>query len=252
MSQTSFKINGMHCQSCVSKIQSALAKVDGVDDVRVSLVPPSADIQSVQPLSRDTIAKVIEQAGKYRLVADQTVADQTVVRDGSADQVPTRSWIQVYQPLLTVLGFIVGGCVLLAIKSGLWTPVSLMSDFMGLFFVGFAFFKLLDLPAFATAYQSYDLVATRLRAYGLVYPFVELGLGACYLLRVAPMATNVTTLALMLIGSAGVGISLYNRRKIQCACLGTVFDLPMTTVTLIENMSMALMAVWMLWSGMSA
>lgn len=247
MSQTSFKITGMRCQSCVSKIQSALARVDGVDDVRVSLDPPSAEIQSEQLLSHDTIANVISQAGDYLLVADHAGERGDIV-----NQNPTRSWIQVYQPLLIVVGFILSGSVLLAFKSGQWGAGSLMSDFMGLFFVGFAFFKLLDLPAFATAYQSYDLVAARLRVYGFVYPFVELGLGVCYLLRIAPFATNVITLVLMLIGSAGVGISLYYQRKIQCACLGTVFDLPMTTVTLVENMSMALMALWMLWAGMSA
>ncbi len=50
----------------------------------------------------------------------------------------------------------------------------------------------------------------------------------------------------MSIGSVGVLRSLMQKRKIQCACLGTVFELPMTTVTLVENVGMAVMAAMML------
>ncbi len=60
------------------------------------------------------------------------------------------------------------------------------------------------------------------------------------------MATNVTTLVLMLVGSVGVFQTLLNKRVIQCVCLGTVLKLPMTKVTLAEDLSMATMAAAML------
>ena len=40
--------------------------------------------------------------------------------------------------------------------------------------------------------------------------------------------------------------SLLQRRKIQCACLGTVFNLPMSYVTLTEDLLMVAMAGAML------
>jgi hypothetical protein len=43
--------------------------------------------------------------------------------------------------------------------------------------------------------------------------------------------------------------SLLARRKIQCACLGTFFDLPMSTVTLVEDALMAVMALVMIVLG---
>lgn len=49
--------------------------------------------------------------------------------------------------------------------------------------------------------------------------------------------------------SAGVANSLVNRRKVKCACLGSVFNLPMSTVTLIEDAGMAAMAAIMLVMG---
>jgi hypothetical protein len=37
-----------------------------------------------------------------------------------------------------------------------------------------------------------------------------------------------------------------NKQKIRCACLGAVFNLPMSTITIIEDLLMVAMAAWML------
>jgi hypothetical protein len=52
------------------------------------------------------------------------------------------------------------------------------------------------------------------------------------------------TLPLMLIGAAGVLRQLMRGSKIQCACLGTYVKLPLTTVSLVEDLVMATMAFW--------
>jgi hypothetical protein len=44
----------------------------------------------------------------------------------------------------------------------------------------------------------------------------------------------------------GVLQSVWNKRKIQCACLGAVFNLPMSTVTVIEDALMIAMSGIML------
>jgi hypothetical protein len=50
----------------------------------------------------------------------------------------------------------------------------------------------------------------------------------------------------MLISAAGVARELLKKNRIPCACLGMVFVLPMTTVTLLEDLLMAVMATAML------
>jgi hypothetical protein len=50
----------------------------------------------------------------------------------------------------------------------------------------------------------------------------------------------------MLVGIWGVTQALLQKRRIQCACLGTVFNLPMSKVTFIEDALMAVMAMFML------
>ena len=114
------------------------------------------------------------------------------------------------------------------------------------FFLTFSFFKFLDLKAFANAYRGYDLIAKRIPAYGFVYPFIELGLGISYLIGFAPFATNAVNIVVMGVSSVGVLRALISKNKIQCACLGAVFNLPMSTISLIEDLVMVVMSGFML------
>jgi hypothetical protein len=156
------------------------------------------------------------------------------------------TWLTTYQPLLLIAGYIAvaslagGGHA----DAGLW-----MTHFMAGFFLVFSFFKFLDLPGFASAYGTYDLLAARMPAYGYVYPFIELGLGLAYLFQLAPAWTNAATFLLMAFGSLGVISALMSGRRIRCACLGTVLNLPMSSVTLVEDLSMTAMAGIMLLHG---
>ena len=157
-----------------------------------------------------------------------------------------QSKLAVYWPLLLTVLYLLGGTGIAVAVSGTQSAMFAMSIFMGLFFVAFSFFKLLDLAGFAQAYSSYDVIAERWLGYGYIYPFIELGLGLAYLTGVAPIATNIATLVVMLVGTVGVVRAVVKGRDIQCGCLGTMFDLPMSTVTIVEDVSMAAMAATML------
>lgn len=89
-------------------------------------------------------------------------------------------------------------------------------------------------------------MAKKIKAWGYVYAFVELALGIAYATNLQPLVTNLVTLVVMAISIIGVLQSVLNKRKIQCACLGAVFDLPMSTVTIIEDALMIVMSGIML------
>lgn len=151
-----------------------------------------------------------------------------------------------YYPIFLLFGFLLLGTGLLEVAAGAFEWPRAMARFMGGFFLAFAFFKLLDVRAFADAYGGYDVIAGRWRAYGFAYPFIELLLGAAYLSGFQPTVTNAVTLVVMSVGTVGVVRTLLARRKIRCACLGAVFNLPMSYVTLAEDGLMAAMAAVML------
>jgi hypothetical protein len=82
--------------------------------------------------------------------------------------------------------------------------------------------------------------------YGFVYPFIELGLGLGYLADWQPFWVNAVTAVVMGVSLLGVLKAVLSKQAIRCACLGTVFNLPMSTVTIIEDglmLAMALLAL---------
>ena len=67
--QTTFKVDGMMCKHCQKHVHDALAKMDGVTAVEVSLENNSATVTATKEISIDDFAKVIDEAG-YELVKD--------------------------------------------------------------------------------------------------------------------------------------------------------------------------------------
>ncbi|RTK95050.1 hypothetical protein EKI60_01180 [Candidatus Saccharibacteria bacterium] len=118
--------------------------------------------------------------------------------------------------------------------------------FMGVFFVVFASFKFVGYKMFSMMFAGYDVIAKRSMLYAHLYPFIELALGLAYLLNIAPVARDVSALIIMSVSTIGVYQEIKKRSGIHCACLGNVIKLPLSTVSLVEDVSMGLMALIML------
>ncbi len=58
-------------------------------------------------------------------------------------------------------------------------------------------------------------------------------------------------IAIIILGVSSIGVIKSNlaKQKIQCACLGSVFNLPMSTVTIVEDLLMVVMAELMLFNS---
>ena len=68
MEKVTLKIEGMMCKHCQKHVHDALAKMDGVENVEVSLENNSAEVTANKKISTEDFAKVISDAG-YELVA---------------------------------------------------------------------------------------------------------------------------------------------------------------------------------------
>jgi hypothetical protein len=140
--------------------------------------------------------------------------------------------------------------LLIQALNGSFDAMVWMRHFMAGFFLVFSFFKLLNLKGFADSYAMYDVIAKKIPAWGYAYAFIELGLGVSYLLNAFPFVTNIVTFVVMTISILGVLQTVLNKQKIQCACLGAVFNLPMSTVTIIEDGLMIAMSLAMIVMGL--
>jgi cation transport ATPase len=228
-----FTILGMHCGSCVKRVQNALQPY--AETTTVTLSPPQATLTNCTKTVQE-LNQILAASGNYTLEQKPEKTEPAEVNG------EVKSWFSTYQPLFTIIGYILLVTLAIQAAQGHFNGEVWMSHFMAGFFLVFSFFKLLDIRGFADSYAMYDLLAMRWAGYGLLYPFLELALGLGYVLNWQPRLVNSMTLAVMLFSSIGVIRAVTNKQKIQCACLGSVFNLPMSTVTIIEDLTMALMA----------
>jgi len=236
----------LNCGSCVAAVKPHL---DGDPTIRrwsVDTAHPNK-VLTVEGngVSAAAIERHVADAGFKVLAQIEEATDASPPAHAAPAADKEKSFLATYRPLLLVFAYLIGIVALVESTAGRFDWMRAMANFMGGFFVAFSFFKLLNLRGFVDAYQTYDVLARPVRAYGYVYPFIELGLGVAYLSRLAPVATNLVTLAIMLVSIVGVTQALLQKRRIQCACLGTVFNLPMTKVTFMEDALMAAMALVM-------
>ncbi len=151
-----------------------------------------------------------------------------------------------YWPLIVVVLISLLGSVAIQQGVGRYSFMNSMHYAMGIFLCLFSMFKIFDLKGFVDGFSMYDLVVKKFKLYGYIYPFIELGLGLAYLSFYKPTVTYVATILVMTIGTVGVVKSLRKGMNIKCACLGTVLDVPLSTVAVVEDVGMASMAMVML------
>jgi copper chaperone CopZ len=236
-----YNISGMTCSGCQAKVQSLLAKVEGVTNVSIDLAKGQAEISMSRHIITDVLKSSLKDYPKYQLSEAISAAPTSL-----SEVEESKSWFKIYKPLLLIFAYLTGVSILIAWNGNGFNLLRLMQVFMASFFLAFSFFKLLDLKGFAENYAMYDVVAKRIPQWGYLYPFVELSLGISYILYVKPFVINIATLVVMSVSIIGVLQSVLNKRKIKCACLGAVFNLPMSTVTIIEDGLMMAMALVML------
>jgi len=229
-----YKVTGMTCGSCEAKVKSSLIMLPNVTEVEVSKEKQSATITMDKHISLSAVQNALDR--KYSITAME--------HNEAAEQ--AKSWLATYKPILLIFGYITTISIIAATHQNSFHWMQAMNIFMAGFFLTFSFFKMLDLRGFAESYGMYDILAKKTLVWGFIYAFVELGLGIAYAIGFNPLLTNSVTLVVMTISIIGVLQTVFNKRKIKCACLGAVFNLPMSTVTIIEDGLMMVMSVVML------
>ena len=229
----------MHCDSCVSKVHQALNSVEGVKGVIVNLSDKAANITG--DVKTGPLLEAIAKTG-YKA----SLINKVELKDSLANKNHPKSELQKLFPLLLIFIYLSIASISMNLRS--LDSSEIMLDFMGLFYIVFSFFKFLDYKNFPRSFAMYDPIAMRNPYYGWAYPFIETILGIMIIFRIEIFSTIIITIAMLGITSVGVAKSLLQKQDIQCACLGTALQLPMTKATFIENSIMILMAISLLFS----
>lgn len=152
-----------------------------------------------------------------------------------------------YRPVLAVFAM-TALMALAASQAAYGTPLTMRA---GEWFVAFsmcvlALLKLQDIERFSTMFLNYDLLARRWVPYGYVYPFAEGLAGVLMTARVLDVVSVPVALVIGGIGAASVVKAVYiDKRSLKCACVGGSSTVPLSFLSLTENVMMVAMAVWM-------
>ena len=247
MMRHTYTIKGMTCNGCSTGVEQKLNAIPSVKAATVSLENEEAIIEMEKHLSVAELQSALPD--KYTITEKEEInvfknTSKASTSDVSESGALEKSKFEQLKPLFLILLYITVAVTLLHYKD--WDVQAMMLDFMGLFYIVFSFFKMLDLKGFPQSFAMYDPLAKRVPFYGKVYPFIEIALGIMFLLRFEVTVALIATFIILGITTLGVTRTLLDKKKIQCACLGTALKLPMTEATFIENAIMIVMAIAML------
>ena len=121
-----------------------------------------------------------------------------------------------------------------------------MTLYMGIFFILFSLMKMPDWKGFVEAFSTYDILAKHIPGYAAIYPALEFILGILFITNSFISIAAWITLVALGIGGIGVTLKLLKKEKFQCACLGTFINVPLTKVTLLEDIIMVVMVLILL------
>ena len=234
-----YSVSGMTCNGCKSSVEKSRGAIEAVKNVIVNLDREEATVEMDNSISLEKLQESLSE----KFTISEKKATQKEIPDVAFEE-EKKSEVQQLFPLFLIFGFITTAAVLM--HSNPWNTSEFMLTFMGLFYVVFSFFKLLDVKGFAMSFKMYDPLAKTIPKYGFVYPFIELTLGIFFLMRFQIVAALIVTLFILGITTIGVTKSLLSKQTIKCACLGSVLNLPMTKATFIENSIMIIMAIFMI------
>ena len=237
-----YRVEGMTCNNCKASVEKYLSGLELVTNVSVNLEKGEAEVTMDKHITTDVLQKALPE--KYTLSGKD---EKNVFSSANASTLlldEDKTKFQQLKPLLLIIFYIATASVLLHFNDWSWSEF--MIDFMGLFYIVFGFFKMLDLKGFPESFKMYDPLAKRIPIYGKVYPFIETALGLMFLMRFEINIALIITIVVLGITTIGVTKTLLDKKAIRCACLGTALKLPMTEATFIENAIMIIMAVLML------
>ena len=119
----------------------------------------------------------------------------------------------------------------------------LIKNYMGFIFIIFGLLKLYDLPKFSNIFSKYDIISKQFKYYAFIYPFIEIIIGFLMLKNIYIDKANCFVIILMIISLISVSLSIFNGLNLRCGCLGSFFHIPLSYITISENIIMLFMAI---------
>ena len=127
-----------------------------------------------------------------------------------------------------------------------YRETDVMRHTMGGILIVFGFLKIVNLRGFVKIFSKYDIFSRHFEPWGYVYPFLEIYLGILLLKGNNLSRVYKVIIAIMSISIVSVLESLRRGVQLRCGCIGSIFHIPLSYVTLSENVVMIIMSTYLL------
>ena len=235
--QAIYKVEGMTCQGCADNIQSGLKNQSFVTKANVSLQESKLTIEADSGIDINSLNSIVTTLGNYKLRPNTTNIFSEII-----------NYFTSKKPIVIALSIVILSSLALQTSEETFSLNKWFMSYMGIFFIIFSFLKLLNVSGFSMTFKKYDLISKIIPAYATSYPFIELSLGIIFLTQTQSILiyANGFTLIFMISQTIGIIRSLSKSEQIQCACMGSAVDVPLSSLTVAENIIMIAMATYMI------
>ena len=203
-----YNLTGMTCNNCIATVMDKLTKAPGIENVEINLKRGEALINMKHHITTETLQGALPE--KYTIAEKK---ERNVFESGPIAPEAAKTELQQLFTLFLIIGYITVASILLNVDE--WGTHNFMFDFMGLFYIVFSFFKMLDLKGFPGSFAMYDPVAKRIPFYGKIYPFLETALGLMFLMRFQLGVALALTVVILCLTTFGVAKILLNKKSIN-------------------------------------
>ncbi len=142
--------------------------------------------------------------------------------------------------------------IILAFLKGYYFPITqsyatdVMINSMAAFFGVFGIFQLLAYQEFVNVFPKYDPIAKVVPGYARIYPILSVTIGVLYFLNLFSPWRDILVAIITTIAFIGISVTIYSDKKkerVHCVCLGNAIKLPISTITVLENLVMSVMSI---------
>ncbi len=179
----------MTCNNCKASVEKYINALENVTHVSVHLENGETEVTMDKHISTELLKKALPEKFTLSEKKEKNIFSSNITIDAE------KTKLQQLKPLLLIIFYITTASLLIHYKDWSWNEF--MLDFMGLFYIVFSFFKMLDLKGFPESFKMYDPLAKRIPLYGWLYPFIETVLGLMFLMRFEVDIALVVTLIVL-------------------------------------------------------
>tara|TARA_B110000116_G_scaffold69040_1_gene59590 strand:- start:504 stop:1244 length:741 start_codon:yes stop_codon:yes gene_type:complete len=232
--ETVYRVYGMTCQGCADTIENGIKSNLNITFAHVSLTEKELRIQSEAILDLNDINSIVSNLGNYKILNNNPSLISIVI-----------NYFSSKKPIVIALILVATASLSLQVPTKSFDINAWFISYMGLFFMLFSFLKLLNVSGFSMTFKKYDLISKKIPRFSLIYPYIELILAIAFLTQYLLIYANILTLVFMTSQTIGISKSLKNSEQIECACMGSSISLPLSSLTVLENIIMISMATYM-------